>query len=213
MIITTWNSQGDPTGRNDKKVILWNLLQLSDVVMIQECGNMVNLGLFPGINMIYQGQTGALNPRCSTCMLAHGPIFRRDEYGYLRSGNGRWLIIADYRGYVLATLHANAYSGGANDVANALGAMSGDWIMGGDMNCTPYELHDSHKGPYSPPYICSGTTTRPGTIGRIVSSGQFTHPGTNKELDYFVISPSVNFRKIYMHTYLGGDHHPVTIEI
>jgi len=215
MVITTWNSQGDPTGEPDKLVILWNLLQLSDVVMIQECGNMVNLGLFPGIKMVYQEQTGALNHRCSTCILAHDPIYSRDEHGYLRSGNGRWLIIADYKGYVVSTLHANAYIGGANDVADALRAMSkyGYWIMGGDMNCTPNELYLSHKGPCSPPYICSGTSTRPGVIGKIVSSGLSTHPGTDKELDYFVISPNISAKKIQMQTYIGGDHHPVTIEI
>ncbi len=213
MIITTWNSQGDPTNKGDKEAILWRLLKLSDVVMIQECGNMVNIGKFPGIKMVYQEQTGAFNPRCSTCILAHDPISRRDEFGYLRSGSGRWLIIADYKGYVLATLHANAYTGGANDVAEALRAMSGDWIMGGDMNCTPHDLYQSHKGPCAPPYICSGTTTRPGVVGRIVSSGQSTHPGSNKELDYFVISQNVHFKRIYMHAFRGGDHHPVTIEI
>jgi len=130
MVITTWNSQGDPTARENKLKILEDLLRQSDVVMIQECGNMAKLSEnFPSINMICQKQTGAFNSRCSTCILAHDAIsIRRDEYGYLPSSNGRWFIVANYKDYVLSTLHANAYLGGANDVISALrGQTTGLW--------------------------------------------------------------------------------------
>lgn len=211
MFITTWNSQGDPTTDDTKSSILRGLLRFSDVVLIQECGDMSRIGDFKSVHLAIAGQAGAYHDRCTTCILA------KNSFTYstrsLPSCTGRWVMTADYKGYCIATLHAFAGANAGEDISEAMRAVHGDWIIGGDMNMTPSELLDSKGHGDGSGRVYLGSTSRTILIGRVESSGKVTHPASDKELDYFIVKDGLMVKDVGRYYFRGGDHHPVFIEI
>lgn len=107
LTMTTWNTQGDPTTDPDKSEVLKNVWRNSDILLLQECGTLKELGsVIDGVAAAdYGSQAGAFNVRCSTALLSrHEATF---ETKYLSSGTGRSAIIAFFRGNLaVATLYA-----------------------------------------------------------------------------------------------------------
>ncbi len=211
MFITTWNSQGDPTSDDTKSAILKSLLRFSDMVLIQECGDMSRIRDFKCVYLAIAGQAGAYQDRCTTCILAKEPFCHSKRS--LPSCTGRWVITANYKGYCIATLHAYAGANAGEDISGAMRAVHGDWIIGGDMNLTPSELLESKRHGYESGKVCLGSTSRTIVAGRIESSGEVTHPASGKELDYFIVKDGLRVKRVGRYYFRGGDHHPVFIEI
>ncbi|AZZ93261.1 endonuclease [Hahella sp. KA22] len=212
MRVATWNSQGNPTSSDSKIKILSNLLNECDIILIQECGGLsqASLDSVSTQKWLYScEQVGAFNNRCTTCIIskqvpvAHGCI-------YLQTDTGRSSLYATFgEGFTVLTFHANAGGRGAADAQlvgqHAVGKIPGNFIIGGDFNCVPFDLSSRRN------IIRIGSNSR-GKELRIVSSGSNTHPGSHHELDYFLVSENIDVRNVAKYHMQGGDHYPVIME-
>lgn len=198
--ICTWNSQGDPTTDSRKLELLDYLCSASDVVLLQECGALRNIDVLDGIYYCKIRQAGAFNIRCSTAILSRMPFEYDTEY--LQSGTGRSLIIAEIESvpFAVMTMHAEAWTG--SDVWPAICDKNYSFILGGDMNCTPYNLRCRH------PYDFDNQN------GWFVISASNNYTHTHRyELDYFIHTPDIAcYNTQRVNTTGGSDHYPVFTE-
>lgn len=207
MNICTWNSQGDPTTDPFKADILASLAKKNHVLLLQECGRLSRIGnILPGWYYALAPQAGAFNPRCSTAIVAGGGFTCQTHY--LPSGTGRSLMIATFPHIPVQILTMHAESGTGSDVFPVLRNRTGLFILGGDMNCEPSALSDTHG---------SGTRSiqidRAGTQAFISSPPSYTHPGSYHTLDYFIYSAGVRCTQTETYHLKGGDHYPVETQV
>lgn len=212
MRICTWNSQGNPLHHDIKKRILANLLTIErcDVVMIQECGDYVYLG-GEGYYFYRADHAGALHNRCNTCMISRLPNRVSFSQEILPSGTGRSYIELNTGNCLyFYTLHASAGDAAKSDVMYTLSKARNNFIIGGDMNCTPYNLCPDRRKE-----IFAGTARRSHNHAIIKHTSMVTHPGTNAILDYFIIDEMLRYSYLNIERYSlqGGDHYPVILEI
>lgn len=204
--ICTWNTQGDPTTKDTKIPLLVDLFDKYDVLLLQECGKMSKINRLIGPHYLkLSPQAGALNSRCSTCILSKKRFTATQKF--LQSGTGRCAIIGifDFTPIKIMTMHA-ASGIGASDVIPFLKKQTPPYILGADMN----EDFTCLTGHYT-------TTTRRLQIDprceveAYISAPQtFTHPGSRSILDYFIYSPGLTCSETRTYHMQGkSDHVPV----
>jgi endonuclease/exonuclease/phosphatase (EEP) superfamily protein YafD len=182
LIITTWNSQGDPRNRPDKTSKLDRHVEECDYVMLQEASNLATDGNFGGNAVVGYPQAGAFNPRCGTAIVIGDRCsgYEEEVPVYLQMGTGRLAPVVrdDGSGYFIATLHAESSERANGDRTGLLSELHrryGDEagiIVGGDFNAVPEG--DS---------VVVGSSTR-GHTWNIARSRRTTQKSGN-ELDYF----------------------------
>ncbi|WP_041598738.1 endonuclease/exonuclease/phosphatase family protein [Hahella chejuensis] len=212
MKIATWNSQGKPT-TDPKQKILKQLLNDCDFVLIQECGGLTQaeLDAISAHKILYSvGQAGALNNRCTTCIITRHVGLSFDSK-YLQSDTGRSVIYTQYNGMVIGTLHSNAGGSGQFDATTAMSLINSigenTFIVGGDFNCQPSELPSGMTRTVQIGTASRGFKVYPSNCGKV------THPGSGKELDFFLRSEGVFTKNTERHHEQGGDHYPVVTEV
>lgn len=211
MKICTWNSQGNPYSSSEKEEVLNQLYNDNDVLLIQECGDIAKDLQLPDATIWAEGQAGAFNNRCTTCIISKigGCRERLDVY----SSTGRSAIHLNVMGLNIYTLHATS-GNGIPDVMNLFARAQEPFIIGGDMNCSRTTILENHGvAGNMTDYIFSGTHSRYGNLGRLVTSERVTHPGSGSELDFFIASLSLRTSDTHIHPESGGDHFPVCTEI
>lgn len=207
--ICTWNSQGNPANNFNKSEILVWLYRQNDVLLIQECGDIIGqiAEILDHPYCYYVPQAGAFNNRCSTCIITKQPADSGPDYFYLSSGSGRYAIHIFIFGVHIYTLHSLS-GNGTSDVIDVLNKSNDPFIIGGDMNCTPEELKESY-GRKKSRMIQTGTQSRPMKTARFIRSNVCTHPSSRRELDYFLVNQyihSCNTKCFHLH---GGDHYAI----
>lgn len=209
MRICTWNTQGNPNKDKLKRKILEKLYEKCDVLLIQECGglNQENVDL-KGAVVFSEEQAGSANNRCSTCIITKRTV---DDSGAesLQSATGRFRLMVQLDNINIYTLHAE--SGTGSDVISALRTCEPPFIMGGDMNCCPFQLVSMHVAS-NRHLIYTGTGSRLGMQAKFAKSSTITHPRTKNELDYFLYNGVSCSNTIKYHK-KGGDHFPVITEV
>lgn len=207
--ICTWNSQGNPVNGQNKNDILQYLYNHSDVLLLQECGNLcidfqTRVSVLDETETVNAIQAGSYNIRCSSCIISKLPIEAIDT-SYLQSGTGRSMIgvCLTQEAINVYNIHAVSGSGGAADVISALGNCNPPFVLGGDMNCTPESLQSGRGHNRS---LLYGTSTRHQNF-YFAKTGSATRG--NKEYDYFIYSPDLTHSEVEKHTQRGGDHYPV----
>lgn len=209
--ICTWNSQGNPFNDKDKHRIFDSLYASNDVLLLQECGTIAqNLGH----NYMYLTgeQAGARNRRCSLCIISKYQ-FSDISPKSITSNSGRPALGIKIGGISIYTLHALS-GNGMSDVMNIFRTATPPFIIGGDMNCDRNELLYRHGLLYSQTnFLFSGTRSRPYPEGELISSERRTHPDSNAELDYFIISLDLRSSCTNIDSRIGGDHYPVCTQI
>lgn len=213
MRICTWNSQGNPLNHDIKKYILADLLtrERCNVVMIQECGDYAYTYTGGGDYFYRADHVGALHNRCNTCMISRLPNIVSFSQAILPSGTGRSYIELNIGNRLyFYTLHASAGDAAKSDVMYTLSKARNNFIIGGDMNCTPYDLCPSRRKE-----IFAGTADRRYNDAIIKHTSMVTHPGTGAILDYFIIDKKLGYSYLNIERYSlqGGDHYPVILEI
>ena len=208
MKVCTWNTQGDPTQDEGKNAVLRRLYDENDILFLQECGRLQHINIDQNHLCVVE-QAGAFNIRCSTCVITKFPV----HFGHflLPSGTGRSCIFFVHDGIAYATLHAESGGAAMADVNYVIKQMQGNrmqYVIGGDMNCTPLQL--SRDAGHRSLWI--GTQNR--GIPAAVSSPQAnTHPSSMAVLDYFVHSQNLVFRNTQRYFLRGNsDHFPVITE-
>ena len=211
MKICTWNSQGNPYTTPKKIEILNQLYNDNDVLLIQECGDIAKDLQLPDATIWAEGQAGAFNNRCTTCIISK----KGGQGGTLdvSSSTGRPAIYLNVMGLNIYTLHATS-GNGVPDVMNLFARAEEPFIIGGDMNCSRTAIMDNHGvAGNMTDYIFSGTRSRYGNLGRLVTSERVTHPGSGSELDFFIVSLSLKTECTRRHPVTRSDHYPVCTTI
>lgn len=221
MIITTWNTQGDPTPvrhgddkQKNRNKALRNLLRDSDVILLQECGRLAALDGYlrevkdKTATVEYSPQAGAFNVRCTTAIISFVPGKFHTEY--LVSGTGRSAIFLMVEsGPAIGTLHAISGGIGATDLSNVitrLNKQTANYIIGGDFNCTPDKtswVTGRHK-------MAVGTSRTRIDFSYIAPLDR-THI-SGGILDWFIYN-NVNPTNIKRYHTMGGDHYPVCLTV
>lgn len=195
--VATWNTQGSPLTNEDKNATLRSLVDLYDVVLLQECGNLAKCNTYEGRRLVSWIPGGALNGRCSTAIISRG-YDESGNSGHMHTGRaGIWIRVG--RVYV-ATIHCTS-NGKAADQTQMMKEMSttaGDnpLIIGGDFNCSqdPGELN-------------VGTSSRP-IVFSVDTQDRATQQSGNT-LDYFV-SVNIELKGIRKYRTSSSDHDAVT---
>lgn len=211
MKICTWNSQGNPYTTPKKIEILNQLYNDNDVLLIQECGDIAKDLQLPDATIWAEGQAGAFNNRCTTCIISKigGCRERLDVY----SSTGRSAIHLNVMGLNIYTLHATS-GNGVPDVMKLFARAQEPFIIGGDMNCSRTTILENHGvAGNMTDYIFSGTHSDPNKIGIITTSNRVTHPWSGSELDFFIVSLSLRTKCTHRYSESGGDHYPVCTEV
>ncbi|AKJ28539.1 endonuclease/exonuclease/phosphatase family protein [Caldimonas brevitalea] len=173
--ILTWNTQGDPRNDPEKDAILQSLCLTYDVVLLQECGRLAEQRIYAGKQIHGQAQAGALNPRCSTAVVANGCVGAGVWTG---SSSGRSAVWVKIRDVVIASIHCESGGIGMTDLRRCMRQMATigpKIIIGGDFNCS-----------FAPDeeLVNAGTTGRPVEFS-LHTQPRPTHSGGGI-LDHFV---------------------------
>lgn len=210
MRIATWNSQGCPSNSEEKSKILQYLYTISDIILLQECGNLSfdierTTNILDGTELTNGLHAGAYNIRCNSCIISKIRVEEIDGH-YLPSGTGRQVtgIFVPSEDVNVYNIHAASGCGGAADVVSALSQLREPLILGGDMNCTPEDLQAGGREHHRQLRI--GTSTRYNDFD-FAKTGYPTRG--NKEYDYFIHSLTFTHYLVLRHTMRGGDHFPV----
>lgn len=207
--ICTWNSQGNPysPGSEKKLNVLQELYNNNDVLLIQECGDIKKKFNLPFANFLVGKQMGTDYNRCNLCLISKsagdGQVLEA------KSSTGRSAIHLEIEGVHIYTLHATS-GNGLYDVMTLFRSAQEPFIIGGDMNCTRFDILNTHGVSSSETnYVFSGTRSRPDKLGELITSDRLTHPGSGHELDFFIVSLSLRTHSTRIHWSMGGDHYPV----
>lgn len=209
MRICTWNSQGNPYNNKIKLNILRKLYNDNDVLLIQECGDIMTKLDLPGATIWVGIQAGAGNDRCNLCIISK--IGGVEKGLYRKSSTGRPVMHVEIDDINIYTIHATS-GNGLSDVMNLFCNVQEPFIIGGDMNCTRQEIISGHGKAHNEAftnYVYSGSHFRPGNIGELITSDRVTHPGSGVELDFYIASLSLKTYSTRIHPVMGGDHYPV----
>ena len=211
LVITTWNTQGNPANSQSKREVLDDLLKLSDVLLIQECGALDATDV-PGKNFYLAAHAGALNSRCNTCMISNQPLSGVVTQT-LAGGTGRSALYGIYNStLIVGTMHAISAPAAPHDATtlmqNLLSKNPGQAIIiGGDFNADPSQM--------------STGRTRSKTVGsgsrgidvQIASPGCVTQK-SGRTLDYFIHTTNIISKNTGRYRTNGGsDHYPVATSI
>lgn len=203
--ICTWNSQGNPFNDSTKKAIFHEMYKANDVLLIQECGNIIN-NLGPEYNYLHGEQVGAGNCRCSLCIISKRS-FVDISPTEITSASGRPALGIKVDNINIYTLHALS-GNGIPDVMNIFRDAREPFVIGGDMNCRTSDICGQHGVPDTN-YVFVGSHSRPQNVGELITSERITHPGSNAELDYFIFSLDLKSSHTQPYKNRGGDHYPV----
>jgi endonuclease/exonuclease/phosphatase family metal-dependent hydrolase len=192
-IITTWNCQGDPTTNLQKRIHLQKLWRDSDVLLLQECGQLKNLrlvdfGSSEPKHTMHAGQYGAYNSRCSVAILSKVAV--KDAFEVNQSSSGRSALGIDVGGCWISTLHALSGGVGAVDVeplASQLSRKGKPFILGGDFN---FEFDYDDTRYFKRNRVNLGSTSRQ-NWQHCTLTQMPTHQG-GKRLDWFIHSTSIS---------------------
>lgn len=205
MRICTWNSQGNPFHDRNKLTIFNTMRGAYDVLLIQECGNIVE-NLRHQCNYLYGEQAGGGNRRCSLCIISK-KAFVNISPSEISSGSGRPALGIKVDNINIYTLHALS-GNGIPDVVNLFSNVREPFVIGGDMNCSTDDFRRQHGMPPTN-YVFSGSHSRPGNAGELITAERMTHPGSNAELDYFIFSLDLKSSNTHTYSSIRGDHYPV----
>jgi endonuclease/exonuclease/phosphatase family metal-dependent hydrolase len=204
MNIVTWNSQGSPLNKDDKKETLKKLLANNHIVCLQECGDL-DLDL-DGYNFVGVRQAGAKNFRCSTMIISKTGKYPEITIE-IRSNSGRGAVGIKCGDFDLYTIHAESSNCAMQDVKQLLLIAANrrrPYVVCGDFNVAPpveksgdlFELRSRSR-----PYPCSPN---------VVFGLRGTHT-SGKTLDYFyTYGMNVQIRTSISTT---SDHVPVEASV
>lgn len=187
--IATWNCQGSPLNSNAKQTVINNLIGNGyEIILLQECGSLVNQNAFSSYTLYGAEQVGNFNNRCSTAILYDAGVLQVISQGMsVKSSSGRPIVWIEFQknntNIFVATIHCVSSNTAGQDRKQAAidmqkQANGSAIIIGGDFNVSP------------PGYLNTGSYNNAFYYGD-AACGQATQQ-SGGELDYFLHDSNVS---------------------